>query len=148
MNRLYLFHTLPSNFGGVFFMLKLFLSVILEKFISKEGGKLLEEKQNELYIPSNIKTRLEFFKGYGVKEMVITLGVMAFSLPIIFLIYKLKGTLLAVIILFIITSGTVILIIKDDNNLCVSKQIGFMLKNLNMQKKYNYKYFDKRRGIK
>jgi len=129
-------------------MLKLFLSVILEKFISKEGGKLLEEKQNELYIPSNIKTRLEFFKGYGVKEMVITLGVMAFSLPIIFLIYKLKGTLLAVIILFIITSGTVILIIKDDNNLCVSKQIGFMLKNLNMQKKYNYKYFDKRRRIK
>ena len=109
---------------------------------------LLEEKQNELYIPSNIKTRLEFFKGYGVKEMIITLVVMIFSLPIAFALYKLKGTLLAVVFLFIIVAGTVVSIVKDDNNLCVSKQIGFMLKHLNMQKKYNYKYYDKRREIK
>ena len=108
----------------------------------------MEEKQNELYIPSNIKTRLAFFKGYGVKEMIITLVVMIFSLPIAFALYKLKGTLLAVVFLFIIVAGTVVSIVKDDNNLCVSKQIGFMLKNLNMQKKYNYKYYDKRREIK
>ena len=108
----------------------------------------MEEKQHELYIPSNIKTRLEFFKGYGVKEMIITLVVMIFSLPIAFALYKLKGTLLAVIFLFIIVAGTVVSIVKDDNNLCVSKQIGFMLKNLNMQKKYRYKYYDKRREIK
>ena len=108
----------------------------------------MEEKQNELYIPSNIKTRLEFFKGYGVKEMIITLVVMIFSLPIAFALYKLKGTLLAVIFLFIIVAGTVVSIVKDDNNLCVSKQIGFMLKNLNLQKKYRYKYYDKRREIK
>lgn len=132
----------------MFFYYKIiFISYIREIFNVKEVS-FLEEKQNELYIPSNIKTRLEFFKGYGVKEMVITLIVMAFSLPIIFLIYKLKGTLLAVIILFIITAGTVILIVKDDNNLCVSKQIGFMIKNLNMQKSYRYKYYDKRREIK
>ena len=48
----------------------------------------MEEKQNELYIPSNIKTRLEFFKGYGVKEMIITLVVMIFSLPIAFALYN------------------------------------------------------------
>ena len=106
----------------------------------------MEEKQNELYIPSNIKTRLEFFKGYGIKEMVITGMVMIFSLPIVLALYKLKGTLIAIICLFIVVSATVI--VKDDNNLCVSKQIGFMFKNINMQKKYRYKYFDKRREIK
>ena len=108
----------------------------------------MEEKQNELYIPSNIKTRLEFFKGYGIKEMVITVMVMIFSLPIVLALYKLKGTLIAIICLFIVVSATVIAIVKDDNNLCVSKQIGFMFKNINMQKKYRYKYFDKRREIK
>lgn len=108
----------------------------------------MEEKKNELYIPSNIKTRLEFFKGYGVKEMIITLVVMFFSLPIAFTLYKFKGTLLAVVFLFIIVAGTVVSIVKDDNNLCVSKQIGFMLKNLNMQKQYRYKYYDKRRENK
>ncbi len=108
----------------------------------------MEEKQNELYIPSNIKIRLEFFKGYGVKEMIITLVVMIFSLPIAFALYKFKGTLLAVVFLFIIVAGTVVSIVKDDNNLCVSKQVGFMLKNLNMQKIYKYKYYDKRREIK
>lgn len=108
----------------------------------------MEEKQNELYIPSNIKTRLEFFKGYGVKEMIITLVVMIFSLPIIFALYKLKGTLIAVILAFIVVAGTVVSVVKDDNNLCVAKQIGFMLKNLRMQKRYSYKYYDKRREIK
>ena len=69
----------------MFFYYKIiFIRYIREIFNVKEVS-FLEEKQNELYIPSNIKTRLEFFKGYGVKEMVITLIVMAFSLPIIYI---------------------------------------------------------------
>ena len=103
----------------------------------------LDEKQNELYIPSNVKTRLEFFKGYGVKEMVITLIVMAFSLSIAFGIYAFKGTLAAVIFLFVVVAGTVISVTKDENNMCVAKQVGYMMKNSKMQKKYRYNFFDK-----
>lgn len=109
------------------------------------GCLYLEEKNNELYIPANIKIRLEFFKGYGVKELVITLLVMAFSLPIIFGIYAIKGLLTAIIFLFIVVAGTVISITKDENNLCVAKQINYMIKNSKMQKKFKYVYYDKRR---
>jgi len=103
------------------------------------------EENNNLYIPANIRTRLEFFKGYGVKELVTTILVVAFSLPIVFLIYKLKGTLTAIILLLIIISATVITNIKDDNNLCVVEQVKFMIRSAKMQKQYVYKYFDKRR---
>ena len=99
----------------------------------------MDEKQNELYIPSNVKTRLEFFKGYGVKEMVITLIVMAFSLSIAFGIYAFKGTLAAVIFLFVVVAGTVISVTKDENNMCVAKQVGYMMKNSKMQKNGRYK---------
>ncbi len=108
----------------------------------------MEEKQNELYIPTNVKTRLEFFKGYGVKELVITLMVMAFSIPIALILYKFKGTLVAIIFLFVIVAATIVSVVKDDNNLCVLKQVGFMIKNQNMQKQYKYFYYDKRRQIK
>ena len=104
---------------------------------------MLENKSDSLYIPSNIKTRLEFFKGFGVKELVITAIVMAISLPFIFLINHLTNTITAIIILFIIVAGTIVSVIKDDNNLCVAKQIGFMIKYSNMQKKFKYVYYDK-----
>ena len=105
----------------------------------------MEDKNNELYIPANIKIRLEFFKGYGVKELVITLLVMAFSLHIVFIINSINGLLTAIIFLFIVTAGTVVSITKDENNLCVAKQIGYMIQNSKMQKKYKYVYYDKRR---
>lgn len=103
----------------------------------------MENKTDELYIPANIKTRLEFFKGYGVKELVITLIVMTFSLPFILLINRLSNTLTALIVLFVIVAGTVVSITKDDNNLCVAKQIKFMIKHYNMQKSFKYVYYDK-----
>lgn len=107
----------------------------------------MEDKNNSLYIPANIRTRLEFFKGYGVSELVTTVIVVAFSLPIIFLLYKLKSTLVAIIALLIIISATVISLVKDDNNLCVVEQVKYMIINMKTQKKYEYKYYDKRRDL-
>ena len=106
---------------------------------------ILLEENNNLYIPANIRTRLEFFKGFGVKELVTTILVVAFSLPFIFLIYKLQSTLAAIIIFMIIIATSVITNVKDDNNLCVVEQVKFMIRNAKMQRKYEYKYFDKRR---
>lgn len=103
------------------------------------------EENNNLYIPANIRTRLEFFKGFGVKELITTILVVVFSLPIIFLIYKLKSTLAAIIVLLIIIATSVVVNVKDDNNLCVVEQVKFMIRNTKMQRKYEYKYFDKRR---
>ena len=41
----------------------------------------MNEHDNEykLYIPTNVKTRLEFFKGYGIKDAVLTVIVIAWS---------------------------------------------------------------------
>lgn len=107
----------------------------------------LEDKNNNLYIPANIRTRLEFFKGFGVSELVTTIIVVAFSLPIIFLLYKFKSTLVAIIVLLIIISATVVSLVKDDNNFCVVEQIKYMIINMKTQKKYEYKYYDKRRDL-
>ena len=39
----------------------------------------MNEHDNEykLYIPTNVKTRLEFFKGYGIKELISTVIVLS-----------------------------------------------------------------------
>lgn len=105
----------------------------------------MEEKENNLYIPANIKTRMEFFKGFGVRELVITICVMAIFLPIVLILYNFAGTLKAIVCAIVVILGTVIVISKDDNGLCVAKQIVFMCKQLKMQKKFKYKYYDKRR---
>ena len=48
------------------------------------------ENNYKLYIPSNVKTRIEFFKGYGVKELISTIIVFSCLLPISLIIYKLN----------------------------------------------------------
>ena len=107
----------------------------------------MEDNTNNLYIPANIRTRLEFFKGYGVKELVTTIIVVACFLPIAIILYKSVSTLAAIISILIIIATSVVSLTKDDNNLCVVKQIGFMMRSAKMQKKFKYKYYDKRREI-
>lgn len=102
------------------------------------------ENDYKLYIPSNVKTRLEFWKGYGVKELIYTGIVFLLLLPISLIVYKLKGSLLLpVVIEFIGVAGTIIATAKDENNLCVTRQIKFLIDFANTQKQYRYKYFNK-----
>ena len=102
------------------------------------------ENDYKLYIPSNVKTRLEFWKGYGVKELIYTGIVFLLLLPISLIVYKLKGSLLlSVVIEFIGVAGTIIATAKDENNLCVTRQIKFLIDFVNTQKQYRYKYFNK-----
>lgn len=103
-----------------------------------------DEDEYKLYIPSNVKTRMEFFKGYGVKELMSTIIVFACLLPISLIIYKLKGNfLLPVVIEFIGVAGTIIATAKDENNLCVTKQIRFLVDFAKAQKQFRYKYYNK-----
>lgn len=104
----------------------------------------MEDKELKLYIPTNVKTRLEFFKGFGVKELIIAVIVLVGLLPISFAIYVIKDNyLLPVVIEFIGVAGAVMFTTKDDNNLCVVSQIKYMLDFSKIQKQYRYKYYNK-----
>ena len=103
-----------------------------------------EEKILRLYIPSNVKTRLEFFKGFGIQEMILVGIVAVCLLPVSFIVYQINGGILVpVLIEFIGVSGTVIASSKDDNNLCVIDQLKYMIEFAKMKKKYDYQYFDR-----
>lgn len=87
---------------------------------------------------------MEFFKGYGVKELISTIIVFSCLLPISSIVYKLKGSfLLPIVIEFIGVAGTIIATAKDENNLCVVKQIKFLIDFSKTQKEYRYKYYNK-----
>ena len=105
----------------------------------------MEEEDTKLYIPSNVKVRLEFFKGYGVKELITTIIVAIAMIPIAVLIYYLgeKNYLLPVIIEMVGVVATIVFNTKDENNLCIVSQIKYMINFVGMQKIYDYKYYDK-----
>lgn len=107
------------------------------------------EKEYKLYIPTNVKTRLEFFTGYGVKELIQTIIVFVALLPISIAIYIIKGNyLIPVLIEFIGVAGTIIATTKDENNLCVVNQIKYLIDFSKTQKQYRYKYYNKWREDK
>lgn len=109
----------------------------------------MENKEIKLYIPSNVKTRLEFFKGYGIKELIMTILVAIGLIPIAILCYYLKGSnnyIIPVLVEIIGVVATVVATTKDDNNLCVVNQLKYMIDFAKKQKKYEYKYYDKWRN--
>lgn len=103
-----------------------------------------EENDFKLYVPSNVKTRLEFFNGFGVSELITTVIVAGIFLPFSFILYKIRGVfLLPVILEFLAVAGTIMMTTKDANNLCVVTQIKFMINFSKIQKKFDYKYYNK-----
>ncbi len=94
-----------------------------------------------LYIPSNIKTRLEFFEGYGTFELIITLISAVISSLIAIIIYnRTENTTLAVLFALIMVALTITVIIKDRNNQSIMGFILNFFKFLFSQKKYIYGY--------
>ncbi|MDO5556669.1 MAG: hypothetical protein Q4G05_00265 [Clostridia bacterium] len=104
-----------------------------------------KDKRFKLYIPSNVKTRLEFFKGYGIHELILTIITVVALLPISIIVYNLNGNqfLVPVLIEFIGVAGMVIAVTKDKNNLCIINQLKYMIEFAGTQKKFKYKYYDK-----
>lgn len=106
---------------------------------------LNEDKiSTKLYIPSNVKTRFEFIRGFGIKELITTLFIVGVLLLVAFGIYLItKVVIVPVLIVLIGTATMVIVSAKDTNNLSVLDMINNMLDFANMQKIYDYRYFDK-----
>ena len=105
----------------------------------------MENEDTKLYIPSNVKVRLEFFKGYGVKEFIATALVAIALIPISIITYHLgnQSYLLPVVIEMIGVVATIVATTKDENNLCVVNQVKYMIDFAKSQKKYDYEYYDK-----
>lgn len=106
----------------------------------------MEDKNinTKLYIPSNVKTRFEFIRGFGIKELILTSIVVAFLIVIAFIInFITKDSIVLVLIVLLGTATMIIITAKDTNNLSVLDMIKNMIEFASMQKVYKYKYFDK-----
>ena len=109
----------------------------------------MEDKKinTKLYIPTNVKIRFEFIRGFGIQELVITAIVVAFLIGIAFLIYSFTNQLIIPVLIVLLGGATMIIITaKDTSNLSVLDMIKNMLEFASMQKIYEYKYFDKWRN--
>lgn len=101
-----------------------------------------EYKTTTLYIPVNIKTRMEFFDGFGVAELMATVAVTAVVTVLAVLLYQFSvlGIGGAVLSVLIAIAATVTATVKDKNNVCMVDHVGFILAFSKVQKSYRYRY--------
>jgi hypothetical protein len=101
------------------------------------------EQSSSLYIPVNIKTRFEFFDGYGVKELIPTIIAALTSGFFAFILHAVAGgTMLPVLAVLVTIAASVMALAKGDNNMSVVDQTKCVLRFSREQKKYPYFYTD------
>jgi len=100
-------------------------------------------EQTSLYIPVNIKTRHEFFDGYGVAELLPTIIAALVSGFFAFVIHALAGgTILPVLVVLVTVAASVMALAKGENNMSVVDQVKCVLRFSREQRKYPYHYTD------
>lgn len=97
-----------------------------------------EKKKETLYIPSNIKVKMEFFEGFGVSELMITIISTIIISILAFIIFKNSTT--AVFILMFTIALNVVLNVKDTTNQSIISFVLNFIIFLITQEKYDYKY--------
>jgi hypothetical protein len=96
-----------------------------------------------LYIPQGLKKKREYFDGYGWQEFKATLISVVITAVICFLIYIISKNLVITTLTFLsIPSTTVLFVVKNDSNISVIDQIGFMARYVKEQRKYEYRSGD------
>lgn len=99
----------------------------------------MQEKE-KLYIPANIKTRQEFFEGFGFTEFLQTLIVAAVSVVISIIIYSVNQSVSTVVLLILISIAvTVAAVTKDRNNQSMVNHVGHILRFSREQQRYRYR---------
>lgn len=102
-------------------------------------------KEDKVYVPKNVKKQLEFFRGFGVKELIITLMVVVvISIIPTILLYKYGHQAFALTLFLVIVATTIMLVIKDDNNISFLQQLKLVCKSIFMQKNFKYGKRNKR----
>jgi len=100
-------------------------------------------EQTSLYIPVNIKTRFEFFDGYGVSELLPTIFAALVSGFLAFIIHAIAGgTIMPVLTVLITVSASVMALAKGDQNMSVIDQAKCVLRFSREQRHYPYYYTD------
>lgn len=104
-----------------------------------------EHLNRTLYIPLNIKTRLEFFDGFGVPELITTLIVTGLATVLAVAASAVVSASVTALAFFVLVSmaATVMMVVKDSNNLSIVDQIRYMAAFAKMQKQYRYQYWDR-----
>jgi len=95
-------------------------------------------REDKVYIPKNVKKELEFFRGFGVKELIITLIVGTISLTPTILLYINSQQAIAITLFLIIIATTIMLVTKNDSNVSFLHQLKFVCKNIFMQRNFKY----------
>jgi len=99
----------------------------------------MEEQRETLYIPTNIKTRQEFFSGFGFPELMQTLVMAAVSLVVGLILYAEDQSVPRTVLIVIITIATTIVCVsKDRNNQSMLDYVKNMIRFSREQKKYPY----------
>jgi hypothetical protein len=103
-------------------------------------------REKPLYIPQGLKLRKEIFNGYGKEELIKTIFVtlVAGAIDILQFIVT-KNTVITVVFMLIAVSGAVLMLTKDNSNISVVDQVGFIMRYQFGQKKYKYVYRMERR---
>ena len=100
-------------------------------------------ESTNLYIPVNIKTRFEFFDGYGVKELFPTVIAALVSGFFAFIMHAATGgAILPVLTVLITVAASVMALAKGENNMSVVDQVKCVLRFSREQRKYPYHYTD------
>ncbi|QUH31110.1 hypothetical protein [Vallitalea guaymasensis] len=103
-------------------------------------------REKPLYIPQGLKLRTEIFNGFSKEELIKTIIVTLIAGVIdALLFFFVKNTVVAIVFMLVAVSGTVIMLTKDNSNISVVDQIGFLIKYRFRQKKYRYVYKLERR---
>ena len=101
------------------------------------------EPNTSLYIPVNIKTRFEFFDGYGVTELIPTIIAAIVSGFFALIIHTVMGgAILPVLLVLITVAASVMALAKGENNMSVVDQTKCVLRFSREQRKYPYYYTD------
>ena len=94
-----------------------------------------------LYIPVNIRTRFEFFDGYGMAELMPTLGIAAGSGFIAVLIHAATGSTISAILLVLVSiAAAVMALAKGEGNMSMVNHIQCILRFMREQRRYEYVY--------
>lgn len=102
-----------------------------------------ERVKQPLYIPQGLKTRVEIFDGYAKEELIKTIIITLVAGGIDLIVYLAIGnTVFSVVFILVVIAGSVMMLTKDNTNISVVDQVGFMIKFAKSQKKYKYKYLD------
>jgi hypothetical protein len=98
------------------------------------------ENNTNLYIPVKIKTRFEFFDGFGISELIPTIFVAVISAAVAFIVHGITGgATTPILIVLISVAATAVSLAKGVNNLLVIDQIGQFIRFSRGQKIYKYR---------